>query len=159
MSLSRQENPRTGQDRRDGAKRSGAKRSVRLLCSPSHHAPILPAASHRSSPRAASSGEKGSVKVIPEAFECVWCEAIGRECAESVVMVTPRSSRARIARVGAVRRRWWPTPVSHERTQTPQNNLSCGAPGFPAATSDSVMTSDGGSADAVRPTRAPPAPE
>lgn len=49
-------------------------------------------------------------------------------------------------------------PVSHERTQTPQNNLSCGAPGFPAATSDSVMTSDGGSADAVRPTRAPPAP-
>ena len=35
VSLSRQEGPRTGQDRRDGAEESGAKRGVRLLCAPS----------------------------------------------------------------------------------------------------------------------------
>ena len=36
MSLSHQEDPRTGQGRRDGAEKSGAKRGVRLLCVPPH---------------------------------------------------------------------------------------------------------------------------
>ena len=35
LSPSHQEGPRTGQDRRDGAEESGAKRGVRLLCAPS----------------------------------------------------------------------------------------------------------------------------
>ena len=34
MSPSHQEDPRTGQDRRDGAEKSGAKLGVRLLCAP-----------------------------------------------------------------------------------------------------------------------------
>ena len=34
VSLSHQEDPRTGQDRRDGAEKSGAKLGVRLLCAP-----------------------------------------------------------------------------------------------------------------------------
>ena len=34
VSLSRQEGPRTGQDRRDGAEGAGSKRGVRLLCAP-----------------------------------------------------------------------------------------------------------------------------
>ena len=50
VSLSHQEGPRTGQDRRDGEEKSRAKLGVRLLCAPPHPAPILSAPSRRSWP-------------------------------------------------------------------------------------------------------------